>query len=263
MNRILTYFFKQLMFLSIFYSHLPLDAATFHSILIGDTDDHELKKVIKKDLSHMQNHIAEVFQALDAVEHFNQSIYVGKRTNATILDDLKTLNVGMEDIIFLYFSGHGFNTKKSRIENWPFLYFNHGDCGINAFDIVEILTQHQPRLIICFVDCCNNILKPKEMPILMSRGSKIERLPLVNPLNIRRLFQETKGIILISAAAPGYYSEGTDEKGSCFTNSYIKFFKEKMASHEAFNWEDILSETQNKLWKRQRPYYELMLNESK
>ncbi len=261
MNKFNLYFFQFFaVIFTCFCGHTSLKAATFHSILIGDTDDKELKKVVRKDLLHMEKHIQEVFSALDAVDHLAQNIYVGKRANASIMDELKNLKVETDDIIFLYFSGHGFNTKKNQIENWPFLYFNHGDVGINSYDVVEALIQHQPRLIICFVDCCNNILKPKEFPNFFgSVATQNKVAQKMNPLNIRQLFQATTGVILISSASPGYYSEGTDEDGSDFTNAYIKFFKRLMAAPQTSTWEDLLSKTQHKLWKRQRPFYELII----
>jgi len=265
MNKIKRDLLSFLLILTTFFSCQFLEATTFHSILIGDTVDKELKKVIRKDLAHMREHMQEVFNALEGVERFEQNVYVGKRVSVEILDDLRSLDIGTSDIVFLYFSGHGFNTKKNQIENWPFLYFNHGDIGINSYEVLELLAQHQPRLIICFVDCCNNILKPKEFPNFLDRQARQEEFAFTytsSHSNIRKLFQETEGIVLISSASPGFYSEGTDAKGSCFTNVYIRLFKELTESTEPTSWQEILDRAQEKLWKRQRPYYELLLTES-
>jgi len=263
MCKVQVYFFRLFVLFITLMSCQQAKAATFHSILIGDTDDEILKKVAKKDMLNMSNHMQNICNALDTVEKFQQSTYVGRRVDVTILEDLKNLEIGTDDIVFLYYSGHGFNTKQNQSQIWPYIYFNHGDIGINSPDIVEILMQHQPRLVICFIDCCNNILKPKDFPNFFEKEANIDGLTFAKSnkvKNLRKLFQETHGLILIAGAAPGYYSEGTDRKGSCFTNVYLRIFNDLVKSSENASWEEILSQAQQHLWKRQHPYYELHIN---
>lgn len=240
----------------IFLLIFKIEASTFHAILIGDTNDHELKKVVAKDILHMETHINRVFDRLD-VDYLEQTIYTGNHVNKNILVDLKNLNVEPDDIIFLYYTGHGFYSDKQNAGTWPYLYLSNDRVGINEYKILEILMEHHPRLIICFADCCNNILNKKRMPeILAHTGIDLKKVQT----NIHKLFLEDRGVIMISSAAPGFYAEGTDEKGSFFTNCYLHVFEKAVVSQENINWNEILSEVQKTLWKRQHPQYELLLN---
>lgn len=241
-----------------------LQATTFHSILVGDSDDQELKKVVRKDLLHMQTHTQEIFHALQGVERLEQRVYRGEQVNPLLMQELAQLPIEPNDIVFFYFSGHGFNTKSHRQILWPFLYFNHGDIGIDTRQIVEQLLFYQPRLLVFFVDCCNNILKPRDFPNFLQREAQVAEqveLDMNAFFNIRHLFQNFEGVIIISSASPGFYSEGTDEKGSCFTNCYLRFFKSFTNSSALTSWQQILGQVQKKLWKRQRPYYDLLITE--
>lgn len=259
MNKFFFCFFQLFIFSFILHNPIELESATFHAILIGDSDDQELKKVVVRDLTHMKEHLKEVYLSLDEVNSYSQNIYLGKQVNSTVLDQLASLKIKEEDIVFFYYSGHGFNTKRNKAEKWPYLYFNHGDIGINSRSIVEILLNYQPRLIICFFDCCNNVLKHKDIPMLFQLGHAQQKKLRIKPANVRKLFQETKGLVLISSASPDFYSEGTDQNGSFFTNQYIEIFKKNMSSENPSSWDDLLSKTCTILWKRQRPFYELML----
>lgn len=255
MNKILIFFYLTCFAISNF----SLEASTFHTILIGDTRDKELRKVIQKDLKHMEKHLDEVFECLD-VDWYQQVIYTGHDVNSDILQDLKNLNIQPDDIVFFYFSGHGFYTGNSEAECWPTLYFSQEDIGIDQSYIMQVILEQQPRLFICLADCCNNILEEEdEIPEIIATRYKVKSKKLGKSLSLRKLFLEARGVILISSAAPEYYAEGTNEKGSCFTNHYIKAFNQALQLNSAhISWDCILSKTQQILWKTQRPQYQLM-----
>ncbi len=240
---------------------LALEAVTFHTILIGDTRDKELRKVIQKDLKHMEKHLDEVFEYLD-VDWHQQLVYTGRDTNSTILQDLKNLHIQPDDIVFFYFSGHGFYTGKSKTECWPTLYFSQEDVGIDQSYIIQLILEQQPRLFICLADCCNNILEEDDdVPEIIAKRFKIEPKREKKSSGLQKLFLEAKGVVLIASAGPEYYAEGTNEKGSCFTNCYIKTFNQALQSHpEKVSWDSILSKTQHMLWEAQKPQYQLMFH---
>ena len=250
--------------ISFFWVVSCLQATTFHSILVGDSDDQELKKVVTKDLLHMQAHTQEIFNALQGVECFEQRVYKAEQVNPLLMQELAQLTIERDDIVFFYFSGHGFNTKKHRQTLWPFLYFNHGDIGIDSLQIMEQLLFYRPRLLVFLVDCCNNLLKPRDFPNFLQREAQVgDQVELETSafFNICHLFQNFEGVIMISSASPGFYSEGTDKKGSCFTNCYLRFFKRFTSSSSPTSWQEILAQVQRKLWKRQRPHYDLLITE--
>lgn len=256
-------FFSLFCFIPTFFTTSSLEAATLHAILVGDTHDDELREVIKKDMKHMEDYLNAVFDSLN-VDDYEQTSYTGRHVNTTFMNDLATWDIQPDDIVFFYFSGHGFYGENSEIGNWPTLYLSKQDIGINQFDIMQALRKHNPRLLICFADCCNNILDEDDEteilhPAIIQKVARQKEFS--NALNIQKLFWETKGVIMISSASPSYYAEGTDKKGSCFTNFYIKTFQKATQSnhHPNIDWDFILSKSQRALWKRQRPQYQLFL----
>ncbi len=239
-----------------------IEAATLHAILVGDTHDKELHKVIKKDLKHMEAHLDKVFEFLD-VDWYEQTTYSGRDANSRLMDDLAALKIQPDDVIFFYFSGHGFYGENSEIGNWPTLYLSKEDIGINQFDIMQLLHQHNSSLLICLADCCNNILEEDNKPPILSPAidqKVIRQKGHAIASNIRKLFLDTQGFIMISSASPKYYAEGTDEEGSSFTNCYIKTFQKAVNSNKPeVDWDLILSQSQKALWEEQRPQYQLFL----
>lgn len=253
------YFFQLFFAFALLFKFSTIEAVTFHAILIGDTDDKELKKVVKKDIQHMEKHFDDVFDFLN-VDLLDQTTYTGGHVNTKILSDLENMKIEPEDLIFLYFSGHGFHTTSKETPDWPYLYFTKDDSGVNELKILEILVKHNPKLIICMADCCNNIIKNWELPDLVGKREKARGKSDAAMKNLNRLFLEEKGVIIISSSSPGYYAEGTDEDGSFFTNYYIEAFKKAIHSQEPTSWNDILAQVQSKLCKSQQPQYELILH---
>jgi hypothetical protein len=261
---------KNFIIFSTFFSFIcmiapSLEAATLHAILVGDTHDKELREVIKKDLKHMDEHLDTIFEFLD-VDEYEQTTYTGRDTNSELLDDLAEWKVKPDDIIFFYFSGHGFYGENAEVGNWPTLYLSKEDVGINQWDIMQTLHNHHPRLLICFADCCNNILDEDDKPQILTQSNMPDKKIVRQKGNsnaahpIHKLFLETKGVIMIASASPKYYAEGTDDEGSSFTNCYLKDFKKAIRSNQKeTNWEAILSQSQQALWKKQRPQYQLIL----
>jgi hypothetical protein len=197
---------------------------------------------------------------------YEQTSYSGRDVNRHLMDDLAAWNIQPDDIVFFYFSGHGFYGENPAIGNWPTLYLSKGDVGINQVDIMQVLSAHNPRLLICFADCCNNILdEDDETEILTFPKVSIQKMVRQKKasaaLNTQQLLEKTRGVIMISSASPTYYAEGTDKKGSFFTNRFIKTFQKTVRSTQDsnMNWESILSSTQQALWERQKPQYQLIL----
>lgn len=236
-----------------------VEAVTFHAILVGDTRDESLRPVIKKDLRRMEKHVDEVFESLD-VDNLEQVTYTGSDTNATLLQDLEKLNIQHDDIVFFYFSGHGFYVTHAQDHCWPFLYLSRDDAGISEYHVMNALAKHNPRLLICLVDCCNNVLEDDELPQVLIKQKSSKREKKVASCVINKLFLENRGVILISSAAPGYYAEGTDEEGSDFTAAYIKMMKKVAHQPENASWDFICSGLQIKLGKQQKPQYLLDLH---
>jgi hypothetical protein len=236
----------------------PLQSATLHIILVGDTKDEVLNQVIKKDLKHMDNFIEELFDEMD-LDELDQITYTGKDTNSSFLYDLAQLKVAPDDVIFFYFSGHGFYAPKENENQWPFLYLSREDSGVSQLHVTQLLLNLNARLTICFADCCNNILSDEEVPDLLIKNMPFQTDGSHRQTHLTDLFCKARGCILISSASPGFYAEGTDEKGSCFTNRFIKIFNRSLEKEEGISWEFICLKAQQSLWNEQQPQFQIMV----
>ena len=242
-----------------------IHASTFYGILVGDTQDSELKKMVRKDLALMSKHLEKISSAISNVEEFKLLTYTRKDLNSTFLKKIEHLEIQPSDIVFFYYSGHGFYMSQQYNEfcasNSLYLYFDKSDVGVPFNEILSIFMMKQPRLTICLIDCCNDPVKKDEIPLKLisrARSSKSSKFR-PHPDAIRNLFEKNNGLILGFSAAPGYCAEGTDEEGSDFTRSYVHYFEKIASTPSEVCWENILAKTCSKHFKKQHPYYEILL----
>lgn len=243
-----------------------LQASTFYAILVGDTQDSELKKMIRKDLSLMSKHLEKISGWIPSVNDFKLLTFTRKDLNSSFLKKLGKLEIQPSDIVFFYYSGHGFFMSHQDNEfsycNSQYLYFDQSDIGVSFYEVLCTLMIKQPRLTVCLIDCCNDHIKDDEIPLTLhfrARSLKNSRYK-PNPEQIRYLFEENNGLILGFSASRGYCAEGSDEEGSDFTRSYIHYFERMTSSDSEVNWSDILAKTCGKHFNKQHSYYEIDLN---
>lgn len=216
-----------------------LQAQVFHAILVGDTTDEFVGTSVRQDLKLMDQKLLEL--SLELKTPFQRTLIVGKLvTPRYILATLEELEIEEGDIVFFYFSGHGYRTE-SKQSPLPNLLCSSAGQGFDLGDVIDLIDGKNPRLKLFVADVCNNVLPEDKAPILIS--SKQQARSLFHPKgnqNLVKLFLETAGTIIVASSHAGELAYCT-ERGGFFTSSLIKSI-EKAASTSKATWEDLLQE---------------------
>ncbi|MEO1518117.1 MAG: caspase family protein [Bacteroidota bacterium] len=196
MYNLKTLFFVLCTFLLAFGS--TVDAATLHAIIITDTDPRigsTKDKVLIDDLVTQIGRIANMT--------VNKQVF--DKANNEYLSAIQELNPGEDDVVWIYYSGHGRNSG----DGWP--QFTNGEYKYKLTSIRNMLSSKDARLNLVMYDCCNH-------------GATMTADPGIRltPAALDILFRSSRGTIVASGSSPGKYGHGSPQIGGFFTVSFIK-----------------------------------------
>ncbi|GAB5551355.1 MAG: hypothetical protein Sapg2KO_09460 [Saprospiraceae bacterium] len=176
---------------------------------------------------------------------------------------IEALEVGENDVIFFYFTGHGYRYENQiTCGDLPYLYLTKAqehlyEAGICLDAITEQLKAKAPRLLVSLADCCNNIL-PYEEPVAMNTA-------LVGEV-YKKLFLQTEGHIIATSSLPGQFSFATNN-GGYFTNGFLATIRDLASLESDLNqitWEKVLKRTTAltiiNSESKQKPQYQIEVN---
>ena len=147
-----------------------------------------------------------------------------------ILQWVRNVNADTDDIVFVYFSGHGGAYSRTRE-----LYLSLPTGKLNRKELANAVGRVQCRLKILATDAC-------------SFGVPI-RLPYINTLKkaYANLFLEHKGFLDVAAAVEGEYALGNSE-GGIFTRAFVDvmLYVEKLGDDGFVSWQEIIEATSKK-----------------
>ncbi len=175
-----------------------------------------------------------------------------------VLAKIDQLTVGENDVIFFYFTGHGYRYENQQsCGNYPFLYLTKTkehlyDAGLCLEQITSKLKAKGARLTIALADCCNNVL-PYEEPVAMNTAIMGEVY--------KQLFLLSGGFLVATSSLPGQYSFATNN-GGYFTNSFLETVRSiatKDNALELATWDNVMKSTRVKTIlssdSKQKPQY--------
>lgn len=241
-----------------------LPAANLHLFLVGDYDSSELLPALKYDIANIRQEAKEISKntELKVVE----TILVGANARTSIvLGKLHALKAGLNDVIFFYFTGHGFRTNSKGDDPWPYIFFANEYKGIDFSEVCNILEQKNARLNILIVDGCNNVLSDDAITIVKELLMSVSYSKVVRE-NYRNLFLNAEGTIAMAACRPGQTSLALSN-GSLYTLSFLKCLHTVVKSTGA-NWPLLLDQTTQwaenwavKIHELQSPIYSISTKE--
>ena len=218
---------------------LPLYAANLVTILVADTKDDVIGRDCHADIKRMAS------LAQNIAKYTDLKLVVRKIENLPpqdILNELKSIVVGPEDVLLFYYTGHGYRTEDID-SPWPVYEFPGLNQGLSSAKAVSVLEKKMPRFLLAIHDCCNVFLEEdEEIPTLI----KASRIPVDESRivrNYRNLFLGYSGTITIASSSPGEYSFTSDAKlGAQYTLAFLKSLKEEVQAQNTL-WEIILEKT--------------------
>jgi|GEM_PF-3271604 len=236
--------------------------STIHLLVIADTKCHQIGKTVQIDVDRILNQMREY------------SSLAGMWLNIRVLDgfhnqpdnikkSIKELQIGIDDVIFLYYSGHGFRaaTKKD-----PFPSFYYGQDiitgSVDGYDsriLYDTLRYKCPRLLIFMTDSCQEIVDGREIKDHAKYSSRrISNLP-EQIANCTALFKDSTGEVLLVSCEPGEYSNGNGIIGGIFSHGLFDALETAITEGSKPEWSQIAkvgAETaalnnpnQNAIWK--------------
>ena len=220
--------------------YLPsLCSAQLVSIVLTDTFAGNIGYSVESDLRHVYletNRIAEV----TGLKH-NEIILSNTELNVkNIYDSINDLKLKSDDIVFLYYSGHGYRTEDSTTQ-WPNIYITNDNAGMSFEHIVRLIQDKNPRFILAIADCCNNALEGGAPEV-----KSIKALLYVDKhiiAGFKKLFLNQKGVIIVSGSSIGEYSIGTDQ-GGVLTNAFLENLESEVRLKGVFSdWSALLQRT--------------------
>lgn len=257
--RIVFLFQRLLLFLFSFTT--LIEAKTLHSIIVCDTFAHGISHSVKADLKKVREEIQ--IAANHTGLSIQETLFSDHNVNEEIIQWLEESSFNTDDVVFLFFSGHGYRTVSKIESDWPNLYFTPARKGVDFYRLIEILEKKNPRLIIAIADCCNNVLPEYGAPPKIKDPfyALSYKKPSVKK-NYRSLFLKTKGKIIASSSIPGQHSWGT-KIGGLFTVTLFHVLKEETKRSFTPSWDAIFHQSVMFVHDRalgQTPQFELSLD---
>jgi hypothetical protein len=262
MNKICLYYL--IFILSSFITPISLSAKErasakqFHVLLAADTTS-DVGKSARQDLKHMKKELAIIAKTTGMTLNIKE-LYNHKLTYKKLNNWILNKKFGKNDVVLLYYTGHGLRTEKSK-SIWPAIYLPQKKEIIELNDLYQKLTKRSAALYIVFADCCNNNKKERRL-LPKSICFLKEKQPSFNPSNLayKKLFLETRGVIIASGSTPGKRA-WCSEKGSIFTNSFLYALRYEF-NHQDPQWGRILKNTKKICHHFQKPQFHIELKES-
>ena len=174
-----------------------------HLITIADTRDGGIGPGTSGNTKQMEDFLKTV--ARDLKVNLTRQDVSGTAFNCDqIKQAIKVANVGSDDVLIFYYSGHGFRSETNSTP-FPELF-----CGNDAFsggarlvDFADSLQKKGARLTITAADACNVLLT---QPAPTRPVPEVASVPVSREQQFRRLFMKHKGTLVLSGAKRDQFS---------------------------------------------------------
>lgn len=210
------------------------------------------------------NNIKEIFTNISNDVGMELKIYDTEFDQAQTISFINNFTCSPDDVVFFYYSGHGFRYSDQDNNVWPYLNVcqegqSPEECGVDINWVHQQLIEKNPRLSIAIGDCCNNQIDWLEPRNVLSRSTTYKSNNTAD--GYEKLFGKSSGHIIASGSIPGQYSLGT-QTGGLFTNGIIDALK-KARGIETITWKNIFEKAQNYTLNTsnsdQKPHYLLQM----
>jgi hypothetical protein len=202
--------------------------STLHAIVMVDTNDPQIGGMISVDLKKMRSYLQKM-ATLSGLELSTKEFTSEQFRARNVEVHIQSIDVGNDDVLFFYYSGHGFRYQNQKVI-WP--YFDMQE-PVSFDKIISTLRAKTPRLLVALTDACNKVLDGASEPQMAFRSG------VTGSRGYRTLFRKFKGEILATSSSPGEYSQTTNY-GSWFTRDFLMGLDSETASKNP-DWHDLMA----------------------
>jgi hypothetical protein len=221
---------------------------TIHMLIFADTDDERIGESCLVDYNNIKRTASEIAYYTEL--QINKKYFKGVEFNQENLKKtLEELKINKNDVVFFYYSGHGYRTVNSESKFPRMAIFKTGETlsentqGVSTEEVKQFITSKEPRLTIIFVDACNVTVGLNEPASgLLSNPSKEQ---------YQRLFLYSKGEVILGGSKQGIsgtdyegYSWGSTKYGGYCTYNFLEELDKIVKQQNvAANWNDLMYNT--------------------
>lgn len=232
---------KKLLIILLFCLPWVVNAQTFHFIMLSDINDNKVGPPAQKVHDYMVNRTF-----LPNIKTFTNmtvnlvDILGNGFTKSNLESKLTSINSGSNDVIFLYYCGHGFNVDNST-EKFPQLYFGTPN-GKWLSDVYKTLQIKPHRLLIVLAEACNGIVTMRGREHTNNHPGSFTPIDRKTE-KYRKLFCESSGDYLMSSSSRGELSHFSNGWGY-FSRAFIDVFDAavKYDNNPAPSWDMIFDQ---------------------
>lgn len=243
----------------------PVVAQKLYAVCFAATFDKTIGRSCEIDAAHFENEFKTLQQHLGY--QVNVKVFKGNDCKASVLYNyLDNLHTSDDDIIVLYYSGHGGRNINDVNDKFPQMDM-HNEPSQNYVPVKKvrnILSQKLSRLRLIIADCCN-----KEDDRYAPTTRRVRTLPKGQTIikdeqnqNLRKLFLDFKGEVVLSGSKAGQYSYGDTIVGGICTSELFLALNAAAEGTISPTWNAVCAVTQKQVKEStqiQIPEYEINL----
>ena len=237
---------------------MSASAQTFHAMIFSNMKESSQRAA---DRTEEMNNMRSFCQNIATTLGYKQDIRChsdNEFTSAQFLQDIESMSLGSEDIVMLFYNGHGCNWDD---DDWPHMCFKDKQYWqTSAYEKLQEKCSNA-KLLLCIACCCN--MNSKGRP-----GYGMEYDYSFDPNKARALFAGFSGKrkVITSSSVRGQYSyswTSGSRLGSIYGISLREAINEVLrpSSTIAPSWDNVLALAQRKTLsytdQKQRPQYKI------
>ncbi len=170
-------------------------------------------------------------------------------TKANLATMLNGFKPAANDVVIFVYRGHGFRWSDQE-EDFPQLDLRYSsftriseNTSINLEDVYSSVTGKGARLNLFFADCCNSDVGISQMTPASFMNMQANNNYDVKKL--RKLFLDSKGNLISTAASPGEVSWANNANGGFFTVSFLQSLRDEISylRNDEADWNGVLENT--------------------
>ena len=223
---------------------------TLYLIKVISTDDEDIAASCKVDADRIQRLFQDVTQ-LCRMKLTIKDVIGEQYGKKQLLSALKSIRSGPKDVIVFYYSGHGFAFQNDSAYRFPQMDLRSNArlqkmtaaTTMNVEEVFNLIKKKKPKLSLVMADCCNNTVNANRFitgPVMRSRPPSLGW----EPMNCERLFRQSDGNLLITAARRGELAICAEKTGGFFTNSLVASLDKLLPTTNAdVNWLNVIQNT--------------------